>query len=131
MAAYHKTELKKFAAVQQRETAEGRYWRRFRQSAVQTFSSSCTSLHFSPVAPFDLAVSTSLSVLLLDPKTQKPKKTLSRFNDVAYSARYRHDGRLIAVGGEEGVVRTFEASSGLSLRQLRGHTAPVCSPFCC
>mmetsp|Transcript_71652 Transcript_71652/g.144239 ORF Transcript_71652/g.144239 Transcript_71652/m.144239 type:complete len:546 (+) Transcript_71652:29-1666(+) len=123
--AYKKTNLKKFAAVQQRETAEGRYWRRFRHRSVQTFTAPCTSLHFSPVAPFNLAVSTSLSVLLLDPKTQKPNKMLSRFNDVAYSARYRHDGRLVAAGGEEGIVRTFEASSGSSLRHLRGHSAPV------
>jgi len=117
--------LKRYPVVQERETAEGRYWRKFKKPTVIKYSTPCTSLHFNPVAPFDLALSSSLSVVLLDVKAQTAKKTLSRFNDVAYSARFRNDGRLVAAGGEEGVVRTFEAASGSSLRQLRGHSAPV------
>lgn len=57
--------------------------------------------------------------------SQKQQKMLSRFNDTAYSGRYRHDGRLVAAGGEEGVVRTFEAASGTAMRTLKGHSAPV------
>ena len=69
--AFMKLPLKRFPAVQQRETAEGRYWRKFKAPEVQKFSAPANSLHFSPIAPFDLAVSTSLSVVLLDAKTQK------------------------------------------------------------
>ena len=122
---YKKIALARFPATRDRETAESRYWSKFKQPAALTYTAPCTSLHFSPVAPFDLAVSSSLSVVLLDARAQKQKKALSRFSDVAYSGRFRHDGRLVAAGGEEGIVRTFEASSGSSLRQLRGHKAPV------
>jgi U3 small nucleolar RNA-associated protein 15 len=127
---FRKTPLKQFASIQHRETAEGRYWRRFRHPSVQQYAAPCTSLHFSPIAPFDLAISTSLSVVVLDSKTQSVKKTLSRFNDVSYSASFRHDGRLISVGGEEGVVRTFDSTTGSSLRQLRGHSAAVSRTIC-
>ena len=71
-----------------------------------------------------MAITTSLSVVIMN-ASQKQQKMLSRFNDTAYSGRYRHDGRLVAAGGEEGVVRTFEAASGTAMRTLKGHSAPV------
>mmetsp|Transcript_100971 Transcript_100971/g.289918 ORF Transcript_100971/g.289918 Transcript_100971/m.289918 type:complete len:550 (+) Transcript_100971:360-2009(+) len=123
--AYKKTALKRYPAVQQRETAEARYWRRFKRPAVHSHQAPCTSIHFSPVAPFDLAVTTSLSIKTYNKGGTLAKKTMSRFSDVAFSGRWRHDGRLIAAGGNEGIVRTFEASSATALRNLRGHTAPV------
>jgi U3 small nucleolar RNA-associated protein 15 len=107
-----------------RASAESRYWRSFKRSASSTLSHPCSSIHFSPVTPFNMAVTTSLSVLLMN-AAQKQQKSLSRFNDVAYSGRYRHDGRLVAAGGEEGVVRTFEASTGAAMRTMKGHTGPV------
>mmetsp|Transcript_100970 Transcript_100970/g.289913 ORF Transcript_100970/g.289913 Transcript_100970/m.289913 type:complete len:477 (+) Transcript_100970:604-2034(+) len=108
--AYKKTALKRYPAVQQRETAEARYWRRFKRPAVHSHQAPCTSIHFSPVAPFDLAVTTSLSIKTYNKGGTLAKKTMSRFSDVAFSGRWRHDGRLIAAGGNEGIVRTFEAS---------------------
>ena len=33
------------------------------------------------------------------------KKTISRFKETAYCARYRLDGQLLVVGGDEGIVR--------------------------
>ena len=49
--AYKKTALKRYPAVQQRETAEARYWRRFKRPAVHSHQAPCTSIHFSPVGP--------------------------------------------------------------------------------
>lgn len=107
-----------------RESAESRYWKSFKRGASTTLTQPCTSIHFSPVAPFNMAVTYSLSVAMMN-ASQKPLKTLNRFNDKAYSGRYRHDGRLVAAGGEEGLVRTFEASSGAAMRTFKGHASPV------
>ena len=37
--------------------------------------------------------------------TNQVKKTISRFKEAAYSGCFRHDGRLLAAGSEEGVVK--------------------------
>ena len=55
-------------------------------------------------------MTTSLSIKTYNKGGTLAKKTMSRFSDVAFSGRWRHDGRLIAAGGNEGIVRTFEAS---------------------
>jgi len=40
--------------------------------------------------------------------TNQVKKTVSRFKEAAYSGCFRHDGRLLAAGSEEGVVKVEE-----------------------
>ena len=37
--------------------------------------------------------------------TNQVRKTISRFREVAYSGCFRHDGKLLAAGSEEGVVK--------------------------
>lgn len=37
--------------------------------------------------------------------TNQVKKTISRFQQSAYSGCFRHDGQLLAAGSEEGVVK--------------------------
>ena len=71
--------------------------------------------------------------------TNQVKKTISRFHHIAYSGCFRHDGRLITAGSEEGVVKVsrvgclvcykkiqqlqvFEVGSRAILRQYEGHT---------
>lgn len=54
-----------------------------------------------------------------------PISTISAFKDIAYSASFRFDGKLIAAGGESGIVQVFETKSRTRLRQLKGHSRPV------
>ena len=37
--------------------------------------------------------------------TNQSKKTISRFQECAYHARFRGDGRLLVAGSEEGIVK--------------------------
>lgn len=37
--------------------------------------------------------------------THQVKKSISRFQQSAYSGCFRHDGKLLAAGSEEGVVK--------------------------
>ena len=66
-------------------------------------------------------------VTLYDPLTLKPHKTITRFRDVALSASFRQDGRLLSASSSDGVIQSFDLSSRLILRTFKGHTAPVWS----
>lgn len=52
-------------------------------------------------------------------------RTFSRFKDKAYCGTFRSDGKLVAAGGEDGLVQIFDANSRSILRQLSGHRRPV------
>ena len=93
-----------------------------------------------------------LQVVVYDTLSGRALRAFSRFRDKAYSAVFRGDGRLLAAGGEEGVVQArraghagwavhakqhcyaerqptllqvFDASSRALLRQLSGHARPA------
>jgi len=57
--------------------------------------------------------------------TRQVGRTFSRFKDTAYSGVFRADGRLLAAGGEDGVVQVFDAGSRAVLRQFKGHKRPT------
>lgn len=46
-----------------------------------------------------------LQVQVYSAATNQVKKTISRFQQSAYSGCFRHDGQLLAAGSEEGVVK--------------------------
>ena len=64
---------------------------------------------------------------LYDPLTLQPHKTITRFKDVALSASFRQDGRLLTASSADGIIQSFDLSSRLILRTFRGHTAAVWS----
>ena len=68
-----------------------------------------------------------LQVTLYDPLTLQPHKTITRFKDIALSASFRQDGRLLTASSADGIIQSFDLSSRLILRTFRGHTAPVWS----
>ena len=104
---------------------EAAYWTQYKCVTHQQQPSSITSLCFSPVLPHDLAVTASAHVEVLDGHTLDPKYSVTKFRAQAYSGTYRRDGKLLAAGGEEPVVRVFDAHSRAELRLFRGHTSPV------
>jgi U3 small nucleolar RNA-associated protein 15 len=85
-----------------------------------------TDIEFSPLAPYDFAVTSSTRVQIYDSNTCSVKKSLSRFPDVAYSGSYRgSDGKVLVAGCEDSKIRVYDLSSRVVLRTLVGHTAPV------
>jgi U3 small nucleolar RNA-associated protein 15 len=123
--SYAKLELKSFPQKKQRETAEGRYWKKFRNPVNHQQTGPITCIHFSPVAPYDYLVTASARVQIFNSSTHEVRHAISRFKDIAYSARYRKDGRLIVVGGEFPVVRVFESNTRKVLREMKAHKQPV------
>jgi len=53
------------------------------------------------------------------------KKTITRFDSVAYSATFRTDSKLLVAGSEDGSVQIFDLASRAILRRLNGHKKAV------
>ncbi|XP_077248135.1 transducin family protein / WD-40 repeat family protein [Tasmannia lanceolata] len=104
---------------------ESKYWKSFKSDQISGLISSIASLDFSPSNPNDLALTSSASISIYDSKSFTLKSTISSFSDLAYSATFRSDGRLLAAGGESGLVQVFDPKTRLPLRHLRGHSRPV------
>ena len=61
-AEYQRVEIKKFAPRTLRETAEGRYWRRFKAPLVSKQFGPVTHIDFSQLAPYNFAVTAATRV---------------------------------------------------------------------
>ncbi|BDA47532.1 U3 small nucleolar RNA-associated protein 15 homolog [Coccomyxa sp. Obi] len=126
---FQKTVIKQYPARSLNETAESRYWRRFRAPVLAHPGGAITCIDFSPVYPYNYAVTALTNVLIYDARTRKQIKTWSPLKEKTYSGTFRSDGRLLVVGGEGGRVQVFDPYAGNKderlVRQLKGHERPV------
>eukprot|EP00123_Amoebidium_parasiticum_P010908 comp20402_c0_seq1/m.25821 comp20402_c0_seq1/g.25821 ORF comp20402_c0_seq1/g.25821 comp20402_c0_seq1/m.25821 type:complete len:495 (-) comp20402_c0_seq1:402-1886(-) len=125
MSSYKRVELKRYPQLLQRETPETRYWKKFKFPIIVKEFAAITSINFCPTKPYDFAVTSSTRVQIYSSNTNKVKKTISRFKDVAHSGCLRDDGQLIVAGDETGNVQVFTVDSRSVLRQFQGHLRPV------
>jgi U3 small nucleolar RNA-associated protein 15 len=86
-------------------------------------------IDFSPVDPFNFAVTSSVRVQIYNPLTKLVLKNISTFQKEAYGGSFRKDGRLLVAGDEEGKVRLFDVNTKTPLRVFTGHKAPVHRTF--
>ncbi|KAJ3107231.1 snoRNA-binding rRNA-processing protein [Phlyctochytrium planicorne] len=107
------------------KTAESKYWSKFKSPVLVKEFASVTSVHFSPSAPHDFAVTSSARVQIYNHSTHVVKKTVSRFKDVAYSGTIRNDGKLLIAGDAAGTVQMFDLGSRAILRTFLGHKDAV------
>ena len=70
---------------------------------------SVTSIAFNPNHPNDFAITSSTRVQLFSSRTRQVIKTFSRFKDVVYSASFRQDGKLLAMGDATGRVSVYDS----------------------
>eukprot|EP00158_Paraphelidium_tribonemae_P000021 Partr_v1_DN11147_c0_g1_i1_m66082 putative UTP15, U3 small nucleolar ribonucleoprotein, homolog (S. cerevisiae) len=109
--AFKPVALKRFAPVEEKETPEGRFWRKFQVPVVDKLLAPAAHISFSPSAPHDYAVTTGTRVAVYDGKTNKEKRNLAKFKDVVHAARYRGDGALLAAGTSRGTVQVVDVST--------------------
>ena len=127
---YARLPPKQYPPRARRETAEGKFWRRFGAPELVQCAGAVTHLEYCAAAPHALAATSSVRVQLFDGTTRKLRRTVGRFSDVAYSGSLRADGRLMVAGGERPVVQVFDCGSRAVLRSLQGHSAAVrCARF--
>ena len=98
LGQFPKLKLKEYAKIQDRETNEARFWKSFTQNREHEFQSSPSSIHFNPADKRTYIVTASIKVNLFDGLNDKILRSYSRFTDDAFSARFRHDGKLIVAG---------------------------------
>lgn len=86
-------------------------------------------IDFSPVAPYNFAVTCSVRVQIYNPLTKLLFKNISTFQKQAYGATFRKDGQLLVAGDEDANVRLFDTNTKTILRVFKGHSAPVHRTF--
>ena len=123
MGDFQRTQVKRHPQLEDSESTEGRFWRKFRFPAVTKHAQAVNHIDASPVAPHDFAVTSGMGVTLYDGRTNKERRVLSRFKEAAYAAVYRGDGKLLAAGTAGGAVCVLDAGSRNVLRTLKGHSA--------
>ncbi|CAD6190821.1 unnamed protein product [Caenorhabditis auriculariae] len=97
------------------------YWKRLQQLAVFQEPSTVSAVKVSPKKPFHVACTSSVRLTLYNRQLCEPMNLFSRFKKAVFSIDFRTDGRLLAIGGEEGKVRIFdvENTTGSSKAPLR------------
>ena len=122
---YKATAVQRFPQLMVRDTAEVRYWKKFKNPVVERKPAPVTAIDFCPTIPYDFVVTSSTRVHVYSCRKNTVSKTFSRFKDVAYSGTLRNDGKLLAAGCKVPVVKIFQTDTKAQLRILEGHTRPV------
>lgn len=125
MAEFKKLRVKQFAAIQERETSESKFWRNFSISKEDKHFSGPTNIHFDPTGSGLFIVTASVRVCLYDPVLDKIQRSFSRFQDDAFSGKFRKDGKLLVAGDKAGQIKILDVHSKSIIRWMKGHTAAV------
>ncbi|OWA51356.1 U3 small nucleolar RNA-associated protein 15-like protein [Hypsibius exemplaris] len=130
MASFKPVQRKRLPRLKGEPTADDKYWTDFNFPVSVKEHGPIQSVSFSRTKPYYFAVTTSAKVHVFNPNTLETHKTFSRFKEAAYGAELRADGRLLAAGGDEGIVRIFDVATKSLLREFKNHKAPVhCTRF--
>lgn len=76
---------------------------------------------FSPLSPYDLAVSHGFSVSLLNSNGGGIIRSLNRFRDRSSSPSFKPDGKLLTAGCADGNAFVFNVETKTALRTFKGH----------
>ena len=125
MAAFPKLKLMQFPLVQDRETSEANFWKSYQITHEEKLFGGPNYIHFDPSGSGQYIVTGSTKVSLYDPISDNVQRSFSRFEDDAYSGKFRRDGKLLVAGDKTGHVKVFDVVTKAVLRQLKGHTSAV------
>ncbi|NWU72410.1 UTP15 protein, partial [Pterocles burchelli] len=125
MATYKPVVVQAVPKLGAKVTQDTVYWRGYKTPVQIKEFGAVNKIDFSPVPPYNYAVTASSRIHIYGRYSQEPIKTFSRFKDAAYGATYRDDGNLLAAGSEEGSIHLFDISGKAPLRQFDGHTKAV------
>ncbi|KAJ9603921.1 U3 small nucleolar RNA-associated protein 15 [Cladophialophora chaetospira] len=114
-------------------TPEETYWRSFKSPLNLPSPTKHPVTHVSQpqatpsgqASPEFFVVTTGARVQLYSHKTRKLLKTITRFDDIAYSGEARYDGRVLAAGDETGAIQVFDVNSRAILKTWKEQKQPV------
>ncbi|KAG8598544.1 hypothetical protein GDO81_002651 [Engystomops pustulosus] len=125
MSSYKPVAIPSYPKLGEKVTQDTLYWRRYRTPVQIKEYGAVTKIDFSPEETCNYVVSASTRLHLYNKYSPEPIKTFSRFKDTAYCGTYRGDGRLIAAGCEDSVVKMFDIGGKAALREYVGHSKAV------
>uniref|UniRef100_A0A8C9T592 U3 small nucleolar RNA-associated protein 15 homolog n=1 Tax=Scleropages formosus TaxID=113540 RepID=A0A8C9T592_SCLFO len=125
MASYKATRIPSFPRLGEKVTQDTLYWRNYKTPVQIKEFGAVTKIDFSPLSPHNYAVTASTRIHIYGPYSQEPVKSFTRFKDTAYSGTFRSDGQLLVAGSEEALIRLFDVSGRVALREYTGHSKAV------
>uniref|UniRef100_A0A672N4S1 U3 small nucleolar RNA-associated protein 15 homolog n=1 Tax=Sinocyclocheilus grahami TaxID=75366 RepID=A0A672N4S1_SINGR len=125
MASFKPTKVPFLPKLGEKVTEETLYWKNYKSPVQIKEFGAITKIDFSPLPPHNYAVTASTRIHIYGPHSQEPIRSFTRFRDTAYGGRFRGDGKLLVAGSEEGLIRLFDISGRVALRQFKGHTKAV------
>jgi U3 small nucleolar RNA-associated protein 15 len=112
-------------------TPEQTYWESFKSPLRISSPSNNAVTHVSqPFATSSqssdhFVVTTGARVQIYSQRTRKLIKSITRFDDTAYSGEIRYDGRVLAAGDETGTLQVFDANSRAILKTWKEQKQPL------
>ena len=103
-------------------SSEAAAWRKYTHPLIFRHKGTPTHVEFSPVAPHDFCVASSLQVDMFSSRSNAVYRTLTRFKDMVYCASYRHDAKMLAAGDASGRTQLFDMGSRTVMRTFSGHS---------
>lgn len=125
MASFKPTKIQVYPKLGEKVTQDTLYWKNYKTPIQIKEFGAITNIDFSPVAPYNFAVTAFTRIHIYGPFSQEPVKTFTKFKDNAYCGRFRSDGQLLVAGCEDSVVRLFDVNGKVALRMFKGHTKAV------
>lgn len=125
MALFKPTKIQVYPKLGEKVTQDTLYWKNYKTPIQIKEFGAITNLDFSPVAPYNFAVTAFTRIHIYGLFSQEPRKAFTKFKDNAYCGRFRSDGQLLVAGCEDSVVRLFDVSGKVALRMFKGHTKAV------
>ena len=130
MGDYEKLAPKQYPPKTLRETHEGKYWKNYKTTSLQNQPGIVTDVFYSgseddTTFPCYLTATSSARVTMYNQNGTKVLKTFARFKDVAFSGVLRKDAKVLAVGGQSGIVQLFDVKTRNILRKFALHTGAV------
>ncbi|KAL4617545.1 hypothetical protein GN956_G21502 [Arapaima gigas] len=125
MASYKPTRIQTFPQLGEKVTQDTLYWRNYKAPVQIKEFGAVTKVDFSPLSPYNYAVTASTRIQIYGPYSQEPVRSFTRFKDTAYSGTFRSDGQLLVAGSEEALIRLFDVSGRVALREYTGHNKAV------
>lgn len=125
MASFKPTKIQTYPKLGEKVTEDTLYWKNYKAAVQIKEFGAITKIDFSPLQPHNYAVTASTRIQVYGPHSQEPIRSFTRFRDTAYGGSFRGDGKLLVAGSEEGLIRLFDVSGRVALRQFKGHSKAV------
>jgi len=121
MTSFKRTEIIQHPRAVAESAGDGSWSRWETPVTIQEYGA-INRIDITAQSPNYFAITSYSKVLIYNPVIKDVHKTLTKFQDAAFGARFRKDGKLLCVGTSEGQLKVFDVATKTLLRILKGHS---------